>query len=132
AAPRVADPELFLPGTTSAEALTDATLASGAWRLQAELGLAGRWQLERRAVTVARGTLAGALALAPYFDAAASVVTRAFVAGNDPSERFVHMIALGGVAHARGWDVAARLELPIDSSARVDHRFLFAIEARGR
>src|SRR5262249_22753733 len=78
AAPRVGDPELFLAGVTSVEALADGKLALGGWRLQAELGVAGRWELEHHSLAVLRGTLAAGVRVAPFLDVGASFVTRSY------------------------------------------------------
>jgi hypothetical protein len=130
AAPRVGDPELFLAGVTSVEALADGKLALGTWRLQAEFGVAGRWELEHHSYAVLRATLGAGASVTPFLDVAGSFITRSFVFDDSAPESFVYALALATVVHTRCWELAARLEVPFDPSARADNRFLVGIELR--
>lgn len=128
AAPRLADPELFLPHTTSAELVADWRWRGAASWIQAEGGVAGWWQPDHF-TTVLRASAAGGVRVESWLDLTASFVTRVFV--RDQPEHFVHALILGIVAHDGRGQIAVRLEVPIDDSARDSNRFLAGIEFRG-
>ena len=120
ALPRVADPELFLPATTSLELVADRRWDRAATWLQLEAGLMARWQTDAEAV--ARATIAGGIAVETWLDLTASFVTRATF--HPGTEHFVHSLALGAVLHGSAGQVAVRIDVPIDDSARHDNRFV--------
>ena len=131
AAPRLADPELWLAHTTSAELVADWRWRGDATWVQAEVGLAGWWQLSGYS-TVARASVAGGVRVAPWLDLSASFVTRSYVFTHNPGEEFVHSLMLGMIAHNARGQLALRLEVPIDASARNSNRFVVGLELRGR
>lgn len=131
AAPRLADPELWLAHSTSAELVADWRWRGDTTWLQAEAGVAGWWTLERYE-TVVRASFAGGVRVAPWLDLTASFVTRSYVLARNPGEEFVHSLMLGIVSHNTRGQLALRLEVPIDNSARTDNRFLVGLELRGR
>jgi hypothetical protein len=133
ALPRVADPELFLAHTTSAELVADWRWRGAASWVQAELGLAGRWQPSPAGFEpVLRATAAAGISVEPWLDLAASFVTRSYLLESHPSEDFVHTLMLGILAHHPRGEIAVRLEVPIDDSARNANRFVVGLELRGR
>lgn len=130
AAPRLADPELFLPHTTSAELVADWRWRGDTSWVQAEGGVAGWWQPSPLGfATVLRASAAGGVRVEPWLDLAASFVTRVYV--EDRPEHFVHSLLLGIVAHDARGQIAIRLEVPIDDRARDANRFLAGLEFRG-
>jgi hypothetical protein len=130
--PRVADGELFLPGTTSIELMGDWRWDRPAWWLQAEAGIEAIWQADTPSRTVLRATVAGGVPLTPWLELAASFVTRSDLLDHDPPEDFVHTLALGVIAHTPRGDLGVRVEVPVDASARMDNRFVAAISWRTR
>jgi hypothetical protein len=131
AAPRNADPELWLPHTTSAELVADWRWRGDATWVQLEAGVAG-WWAPAGYQTVLRTSVAGAVRVERRLDLEASFVTRSFLLASDAAENFVHSLALGIVAHHRRGQLAVRLEVPIDDVARNADRFLVGLELRGR
>jgi hypothetical protein len=131
AAPRNTDPELWLPHATTAELVADWRWRGDATWVQAEVGLAGWWMLARYE-TVVRATAAGGVRVAPWLDLTASFVTRSYVLARNPGEEFVHSLVLGIVSYNARGQLAVRLEVPIDASARNDNRYLVGLELRGR
>jgi hypothetical protein len=136
AAPRVADPELYMPHTTSAEFVADWRWRGDVWWLQVEGGAAEWWQPEPAGTndytTVLRATLAGGLHVGPWLDLTASFVTRLLVVSRDSSDNFIHGGLVGVVVHGRRGDAALRVELPIDRAARDAHAVLVGLELRAR
>jgi hypothetical protein len=124
AAPRVADPELFLAHTTSVELVADWRWRTSTSWLQAEAGVGGWWHLTGYE-TVLRATLAGGVAITPWLDATASFVTRSFVLASDSPDDFVHAVMLGVVGHLRRGELTVRVELPLDGG------YLVGLELRG-
>jgi hypothetical protein len=129
AGPRIADSELWVPHTTSLELVADWRWRADAWWIGAEAGAAAWWQPSGY-TTVVRATLDGGVRVAPWLDLAASFVTRLFVLSADSSDNFVHGIALGAIAHHGRDQLALRVELPVDSIARDDHRVVIGLELR--
>ncbi len=129
AAPRIADPELYLPHTTSAELVADWRWRGDAWWLQAEGGAAGWWQ-PMGYTTVLRATLAAGMRVAPWLDVTASFVTRLAVLSRDSPDNFIHGVLIGAVLHQGHDQLAVRVELPVDSAARDDHRVVIGVELR--
>jgi hypothetical protein len=136
AAPRVADPELYMPHTTSVELVADWRWRGDAWWLQVEGGAAEWWQPEPPGTndytTVLRATLAAGVHVAPWLDATASFVTRLLVVSRDSSDNFIHGGLVGLVAHGHRADAALRVELPIDRAARDAHAIVVGLELRAR
>jgi hypothetical protein len=133
AAPRLADPELFLPHTSSAELVADWRWRGDTTWVQAELGLAGWWEPSpTRYLTVLRATAAGGVHVDRHLELTASFVTRSFLLTDKKTENFVHSLMLGVVAHDDRGQVTLRLEVPIDDSARNVNRFVVGLEFRGR
>jgi len=132
AVPRVADGELFLPDTTSVELLADLRWSHPTWWLQAEAGAAAWWQPERRVDGVMRLSFAGGVPVESWLELTASLVTRSFLLAHGAPENFTHTFALGIVTHNCRGQLALRLEVPIDKSARDDDRFVVGLELRGR
>jgi hypothetical protein len=133
AAPRLADPELFLPHTTSAELVADWRWRGDATWVQAEVGIAGWWEPSpTRYLTVLRATAAGGVHVDRHLELTASFVTRSFLLTDKKTENFVHSLMLGVVAHDDRGQVTLRLEVPIDDSARNVNRFVVGLEFRGR
>jgi hypothetical protein len=130
AAPRVADPELFLPHTSSFEGLADWRWQREASWLQLETGIAGRWRPQTNGEAVLRASVAGGVRVASWLDLAASFVTRSFVLVRDAKEDYVHALIFAIVVHRRCQQLAVRLEVPIDTSARDAERFLVGVELR--
>jgi hypothetical protein len=130
AAPRVADPELYMPHTTSAEFVADWRWRGDLWWLQVEGGAAEWWQPEPPGTndytTVLRATLAGGLHLGPWLDLTASFVTRLLVVSRDSSDNFIHGGLVGVVVHGRRGDVAVRAEI------RDEHTILVGLTVRAR
>jgi hypothetical protein len=85
ALPRVADPELFLPATTSLELVADRRWDRAATWLQLEGGAMARWTTAAEAV--ARVSIAGGVAVEHWLDLSASLVTR--VTFHPGTEHFV-------------------------------------------
>lgn len=131
AAPRNTDPEQWLPHATTVELVADWRWRGDATWVQAEVGLAGWWMLARYE-TVVRATAAGGVRIAPGLDLTASFVTRSYLLARNPGEEFVHSLVLGMIGHDTRGQLALRLEVPIDASARNDNRFLVGLELRGR
>ena len=131
AAPRLADTELWLAHATSAEVVADWRWRGNATFLQLEGGVAGRWLVDRYE-TVLRLSIAGGVRITPWLDLESSFVTRSFLATRNTGEEFIHSLILGMVAHTDRGQLAVRLEVPIDDSARNDNRFLVGLELRGR
>jgi hypothetical protein len=130
AAPRLSDPELFLPHTISAELVADLRWRGDTSWVQAEGGVAGWWQPSPLGFsTVLRASVAGGVRVERWLDLTASFVTRVFV--RDQPEHFVHALLLGIVAHDGRGQITIRLEVPIDDSARDQNRFLAGLEFRG-
>ena len=137
ATPRVADPELFLPATTSLELVADRRWNRETTWLQLEAGAMVRWvtvpaggsespPLLSGAEAVARISVAGGVAVESWLDLSASFVTR--VTFHPDTEHFVHSLVLGAIVHAPGiGQVAVRIDVPIDDSARVDNRFVAGV-----
>jgi hypothetical protein len=132
ATPRIADPELFLPHTTSAELVADWRWRGDASWVQAELGVAGWWQPSTKFLPVLRATAAGGVHVEPWLDLTASFVTRSFVLARDQPENFVHSLILGMIGRSSRGQVAIRLEVPVDDHARDANRFVVGLEFRGR
>ena len=133
ATPRIADPELFLPHTTSAELVADWRWRGDASWVQAEVGVAGWWQPSPlKFLPVLRATAAGGVHVAPWLDLTASFVTRSFVLASDQPENFVHSLMLGMIGRTSRGQVAIRLEVPVDDRARNANRFVVGLELRGR
>lgn len=125
--PRIADAELWEPHTTSIELVADWRWRADRWWIGAEGGAAAWWH-PGGYTPVLRATLDAGVRVAPWLDLAASFVTRLFVFAVDPSDNFVHGIALGAIAH-RGHDqLALRIELPVDGLS--DHRVVIGLELR--
>jgi len=133
ATPRIADPELFLPHTTSAELVADWRWRGDSSWVQAEVGIAGWWQPSpAKFLPVLRATAAGGVHVERWLDLTASFVTRSFVLASDQPENFVHSLMLGLVVrHDRG-QATIRLEVPVDDRARNANRFVVGLELRGR
>ena len=133
AQPRLADPELFLPHTTSAELVADWRWRGDATWVQAETGIAGWWEPSPIGyLTVLRVTAAGGVHVDPHIDLTASFVTRSYLLTDKKSENFVHSLMLGIVTHYARGQAILRLEVPIDDSARNVNRFVVGLELRGR
>lgn len=132
ATPRIADPELFLPHTTSAELVADWRWRGDSSWVQAEVGAAGWWQPSVKWLPVLRGTVAGGVHVEPWLDLTASFVTRSFVLASDQPENFVHSLMLGMIGRTARGQVAVRLEVPVDDRARDANRFVVGLEFRGR
>jgi hypothetical protein len=133
ASPRVADPELYTPGMTSAELVADWRWRGDAWWLQVEGGAAEWWQPQPAgSATVLRATLAAGLHVTGWLDATASFVTRLLVVSRDSSDNFIHGGLVGLVAHGRFGDAALRVELPIDQAARDAHAITLGVILRLR
>ncbi|HET9992372.1 MAG TPA: hypothetical protein VFQ65_27760 [Kofleriaceae bacterium] len=133
ATPRIADPELFLPHTTSAELVADWRWRGDASWVQAEVGVAGWWQPSpAKFLPVLRGTAAGGVHVEPWLDLTASFVTRSFVLASDQPENFVHSLMLGLIGRGPRGQVTIRLEVPVDDRARNANRFVVGVELRGR
>ena len=130
AAPRVADPELYMPHTTSAEFVADWRWRGDVWWLQVEGGAAEWWQPEPPGTngytTVLRATLAGGVHLGPWLDLTASFVTRLLVVSRDSSDNFIHGGLVGVVVHGRRGDAALRVEV------RDEHTILVGLTLRAR
>jgi hypothetical protein len=126
AAPRNADPELWLPHASSAELVADWRWRGRTSWVQLEAGIAG-WWLPARYETVLRATVAGGIAVSSWLDLTASFVTRSFLLARNTPEEFVHTLALGLIGHTGGRQLALRLEVPIDASARNADRFLVGL-----
>lgn len=124
ALPRVADPELFLPNATSLEAVADHRWDRATTWLQLEGGAMVRWDPDAEAV--ARFTVAGGIAVEDWLDLSASFVTRATF--HPDTEHFVHSLVLGAVVHnpCLG-QIAVRIDVPIDNSARMHNRFVAGV-----
>jgi hypothetical protein len=121
ATPRVADPELFLPATTSIELVADRRWNRQTTWLQLEGGAMARWIGDAEAV--ARVSVAGGVAVESWLDLSASFVTR--VTFHPDTEHFVHSLVLGAIVHVpRVGQLAVRIDVPIDDSARADNRFV--------
>ncbi len=132
AAPRIADPELFLPHTTSAEIVADWRWRGDHSWVQAEAGIAGWWQPATPFETVLRASIAGGVHVERRLDLTASFVTRSFVFVSGAPEGFVHTLILGLVTHIARGEISFRLEVPVDDSARAHDRFVAGFELRGR
>ena len=132
ALPRVADPELYLRHTTSVELVADWRWRGDSSWVQAEVGAAGWWQPGVKWLPVLRATAAGGVHVEPWLDLTASFVTRSFVLASDQPENFVHTLMLGMIGHSERGQVAVRLEVPVDDSARNANRFVVGLEFRGR
>ncbi|MEP6864636.1 MAG: hypothetical protein ABJE66_28705 [Deltaproteobacteria bacterium] len=133
ATPRIADPELFLPHTTSAEIVADWRWRGDSSWVQAELGVAGWWQPSpAKFLPVLRATAAGGVHVESWLDLTASFVTRSFVLASDQPESFVHSLMLGMIGRTPRGQVAVRLEVPVDDRAREANRFVVGLEFRGR
>lgn len=133
ATPRIADPELYLPHTTSAELVADWRWRGDASWVQAEVGAAGWWQPSAKWLPVLRATAAGGVHVEPWLDLTASFVTRSFVLASDHQpENFVHTLMLGLIGHDERGQIAIRLEVPVDDRARNANRFVVGLEFRGR
>ncbi|MEO6773161.1 MAG: hypothetical protein ABI467_09065 [Kofleriaceae bacterium] len=132
ATPRLADPELFLPHTTSAELVADWRWHGEASWVQVEAGIAGWWQPEMKFVPVLRATAAGGVHVERWLDLTASFVTRSFVLASDQPENFVHALMLGMIGREAHGQVTLRLEVPVDDHARDANRFVVGLEFRGR
>ncbi len=132
AAPRIADPELFLPHTTAAELVADWRWPGDHTWFQAEAGVAGWWQPDAPFATVLRASFAGGVHVDRRLDLTASFVTRSFVFVRHAPEDFVHSLILALVTHSARGQIAFRLEVPVDDSARDRNRFLAGFELRGR
>ena len=120
ALPRVADPELFLPATTSLELLADRRWERPTTWLQLEGGAMVRWT--DAAEAVARVSVAGGVAVERWLDLSASFVTRATF--HPGTEHFVHSLVLGAIVHGPAGQIAVRIDVPIDNSARRENRFV--------
>jgi hypothetical protein len=132
ATPRIADPELFLPHTTSVELVADWRWRGDASWVQAELGVAGWWQPSpAKFLPVLRATVAGGVHVERWLDLTASFVTRVFAASEQP-ENFVHSLMLGMIGRSARGQVTIRLEVPVDDRARNANRFVVGLEFRGR
>jgi hypothetical protein len=131
AAPRIVDPELFVSHLTSIELVADWRWPQEITWLQLETGVAGWWRPDQPAGAVQRASIAGGVRVESWLDLTASFVTRSFVLVHDSREDFVHSLILGIIAHQRRGQIALRLEVPIDKSARDANRFLVGLEARG-
>ena len=127
-APRLADPELFLSHTTSAEVVADWRWRGDASWVQVEAGAAGWWQ-PGDFLPVLRGTAAGGVHVEHWLELTASFVTRVRI--EHAPEHFVHSLMLGIVAHDSHGQATLRLEVPIDDSARNVNRFVVGLELRG-
>ena len=123
ATPRVADPELFLPATTSLELVADRRWDRGTTWLQLEGGAMVRWTTSAEAV--ARVSVAGGVAVERWLDLSASFVTR--VTFHPGTEHFVHSLVLGALAHGPAGQIAVRIDVPIDDSARHHNRFVAGV-----
>ena len=124
AKPRVADPELFLPATTSLELVADRRWDRRTTWLQLEGGAMVRWVSAAEAV--ARVSVAGGVAVESWLDLSASFVTR--VTFHPNTEHFVHSLVLGAIVHVPCvGQFAARIDVPIDDSARRDNRFVAGV-----
>ncbi len=132
ALPRVADGELFLPDTASAELLADWRWSRPTWWLQAEGGAAAWSQPAHATDGVLRLSFAGGVPVEPWLELTASLVNRSFLLAHGAPENFTHTFALGIVAHNCRGQLALRLEVPVDRAARADDRFVVGLELRGR
>jgi len=128
-APRLADPELFLSHTTSAEVVADWRWRGDSSWVQVETGAAGWWQ-PGDFLPVLRATAAGGVHVEHWLELTASFVTRVRI--EHAPEHFVHSLMLGIVAHDSHGQATLRLEVPIDASARDVNRFVVGLELRGR
>jgi hypothetical protein len=131
AQPRLAEPELFLPHTTSTELVADWRWRGDATWVQAEAGLAGWWEPSPTGyLTVIRASLAGGVKVDPRLDLTASFVTRSYLLTDKKTENFVHSLMLGIAVHDTRYQATLRLEVPIDDSARNVNRFVVGLEVR--
>lgn len=124
ALPRVSDPELFLPDATSLELVADHRWDRATTWLQLEAGAMVRWDPDAEAV--ARFTAAGGIAVEDWLDLTASFVTRTTF--HPDSEHFVHSLVLGAIVHSPCvGQIAVRIDVPIDDSARTHNRFVAGV-----